>query len=113
MKGKKWDLLAQKGLKWVSDRIHALVKGTGDFCQVSQRTEVGSKLQAKLESHCFANPPNRWNGREQRQKAPNHGAAVESPRGAHEHSMIHQKASRPQAGSGWHYMLQPLLHKTL
>lgn len=29
MKGKKWDLLAQKGLKWVSDRIHALEVPTG------------------------------------------------------------------------------------
>lgn len=29
MKGKKLDLLAQKGLKWVSDRIHALEVPTG------------------------------------------------------------------------------------
>lgn len=29
MEGRKWDLLAQKGLKWVSDRIHALDLPTG------------------------------------------------------------------------------------
>lgn len=29
MKGKKGDLLAQKGLKWVSNRIHALELSTG------------------------------------------------------------------------------------
>lgn len=42
MKGKKWDLQGQKGLKWVSDRIHVLELPVGqrDFYQVSQRIEV-------------------------------------------------------------------------
>lgn len=30
-----------------------------------------------------------------------------------EHSMIHQRARRSQAGSGWHYTLPSLLHKIL
>lgn len=105
MRGKKWDLLAQKGLKWVSDRIHALELTTGQRQEISTRFHRGlrwvstkTKLQAKLESHCFANPPNGWSGREQRLKAPNHhhGAAVKAPLGAHEHSMIHQKQADPK-----------------
>lgn len=30
-----------------------------------------------------------------------------------EHSMVHQRAHRFQAGSGWHHTLLSLLHKTL
>lgn len=63
----------------------------------------------------YANPPDGWSGREQTLKAPNHyhGAVVKSPLEHKEHSTIHQRARRSQAGSGWHYTLLSLLHKTL
>lgn len=71
--------------------------------------------QAKLESHCFANPPDGWSGREQTLKAPNqcHGPVVKSPPGAQ--GTLHDPPKNKQIPS-WIWLpltLQSPLHKTL
>lgn len=135
MKGKQRDLQFRKGngLKWVSDRIHALELPT-----LSKRrerfltTKTGfmddqggfkPKPNSNQTLKAIALPIHQTGGMGGSGKAEGpqttlnqrreHRAAFKSSLGTDEHSLIHQRESRSRAGSGRRYALQPPLREVL
>lgn len=122
MKGKKWDLLAQKGLKWVSDRIHALEVPTGQrdrrFLPGFTEDWGGFKLKPNSKQSwkpllCQSTKWVEWERAETEGPKPLSWSSCKSTSWSTWTLHDPPKASRSQAGSGWHYTLQSLLHKTL